>query len=154
VQGFIAEMRVCIKEQELAAREKEQNAAAQAALSARAPDPTAGSKKKLIGYIAGGTGLALIVTGVYFAFDAKSAQSEVEDHLNSVGTWTPEIEDVDSRGKRSNVLAIVLPSLGVAALATGGVFYYLGRQESRRARAGYAINFDGRNAMFTVGGEF
>jgi uncharacterized membrane protein HdeD (DUF308 family) len=76
----------------------------------------------LTAYIVGGAGLALGVTGVVFAFDARA-----QNHKNAgVTDWTAENNSVQARGERDDKLAIAFGAIGVAGIATGVVLYALG----------------------------
>jgi tetratricopeptide (TPR) repeat protein len=76
----------------------------------------------LTAYIVGGAGLALGVTGVVFAFDARA-----QNHKNAgVTDWTAENNTIQARGERDDKLAIAFGAIGVAGIATGVVLYALG----------------------------
>jgi tetratricopeptide (TPR) repeat protein len=76
----------------------------------------------LTAYVVGGAGLALGVTGVVFALDARA-----QNHKNDgVTDWTAENNSIQARGQRDDKLAIVFGALGAAGIATGVVLYALG----------------------------
>jgi len=84
----------------------------------------AGQGLKTAGLIAGGVGIAGLAIGSYFSFRSKS----LSDKQNDITVWDPSIV---ADGKAANRNAIIAFSVGGAALATGGVLYYLGTRAAR-----------------------
>jgi tetratricopeptide (TPR) repeat protein len=106
------------------------------ALALRAHDDPAvdepGAGKRHLGMaIAGGGGL-LLVAGVYFALDARSASDQVANAYAHGASWKM-IADLDQRGQRSSEIAAGLAITGGAAVATGVVLYILGRRDDATA---------------------
>lgn len=96
-------------------------------------DPHPGRPLKKAAIVTAGAGGALVLTGFVFGMMAKSAESDLND-LNSGGTWTPAQQDKYDAGKRNNTIAIVSFALGGAAVATGGVLWFLGTRKENEAR--------------------
>lgn len=96
------------------------------------PRARPGRKRKIAGLAIGGTGALLAGVGVYFAIDAGRAADEVSALYARGATWA-EVEAVDSRGRRSEVLGGAMLGVGAAALAAGVTLYVLGRRADREA---------------------
>jgi tetratricopeptide (TPR) repeat protein len=97
------------------------------ATTSTSPSPsrstTTTTSTHLAAYVVGGAGLALGVTGIVFALDARA-----QDHKNvGVVDWTAENNSIQARGQRDDKLAIAFGAIGVAGIATGVVLYALGR---------------------------
>lgn len=71
-------------------------------------------------------GGVLLAGAAYFAYDAKTAQDQVDQTYKRGGKWA-DIADVDARGKRSATLAAGLGIGGGLAVASGAVMFVLGR---------------------------
>jgi len=109
------------------------------ALQPPAPDGTvfaepprgsgAGVQKNLgVGLTIGG-GIALSAAA-YFAFDAHSASSSVEDAYATGAKWR-DVEAIDQRGERSARLARILGIGGGVAVVGGVTLYLFGRRAER-----------------------
>lgn len=94
-----------------------------------APPASGGNSLKLGGYAAMGAGGAFILTGLIFGKMASSAESDLNE-LNNGGTWSPAAQDRYDAGRRNNKIAIVTLVVGGAALATGGVLWFLGNKQA------------------------
>jgi tetratricopeptide (TPR) repeat protein len=92
------------------------------------PDDAPGRGKRRFGMIATGAGALLLAGGTYYALDARDASDQVGAAYARGGTWK-SIAELDARGQRSSELATGLLIGGGAAVATGVVFYLLGRHE-------------------------
>jgi tetratricopeptide (TPR) repeat protein len=109
------------------------DAAAPSPVTADTTSMRSGRGLKIAGLVTGGAGVALVATGVVFGLAAKSAQSDVE---TAVANHQPFDPAVDEAGKRDGTIALVGLGVGAAALATGGVLYYLGVHKDREAAGG------------------
>ena len=115
VERFLADMDRCVRAHEEAA-----------ARSSAAPSSPARGDRTLrtAGLIALGTGGVLAAIGVAFSLDASSKAREIEDFCEE-GCDSADIEDLDRAGRASERNALVLYSLGGAAIAAGaGLLIY------------------------------
>jgi hypothetical protein len=97
-------------------------------LTARTPDDGGGGGGLWVSaYIAGGTGLALLAAGGYFAYVANKREGELSDLFAEEGQWSDEYQDKWDEGESARTRAIWLSAAGGAALAAGAVLYLLGR---------------------------
>jgi hypothetical protein len=117
-----------------------------------ADDPWAGRGKRVLGLSFAGAGVAMIGTAIFFGIDAQNAAEEVEERAARGGEWTRRDEDVETRGKRSEILAISLFGAGGVAIAGGAVLYYLGLAERHQAQV--AISGSGSEFSIAVAGRF
>ena len=105
-------------------------------IEAKVPDPKLevhheassdhGPNYKRLGLIVGAGGTAALAAAAFFAIDAHSAETTVDDTYNRGGKWA-DIKDVDARGKRSATIATVLGIGGGVAAASGIVLWAVGR---------------------------
>jgi tetratricopeptide (TPR) repeat protein len=96
--------------------------------TAAARDDEPGLGKRRVGMIATGVGALLLAGGTYYALDARDASDQVAAAYAKGGDWR-SIAAIDARGQRSSELATGLLLGGGAAVATGVVFYLIGRHE-------------------------
>ena len=82
-----------------------------------------GKNLRLAGLVTGGAGVISLVVAAIFGGQAKDAQRNVEKTANAGGTFDPS---EDSRGRSAQTREITFIVIGAAALAAGGVIYYLG----------------------------
>lgn len=94
---------------------------------------TSNDTLKLAGIITGGAGILSLGVGVYFGLDASSSQSDLETLRDSGGTYDQGL--VDSRDS-SATMFYVFSGVGVAAIAAGGVLYFLGDSETESPEEG------------------
>ena len=78
-----------------------------------------------------GGGVLLGLAG-YFAYRAADANDEVEERYERGVKWR-DLEALDSRGERDNMLATGLAVTGGVAVLTGGVLYLVGWRQAERA---------------------
>lgn len=142
-EGFIAELAPCVEQEA-----KPQPApvvppptavTAPPVASEPAPTPTTtpppregggGKGKRFAGYAVGGAGVVLVVTGVYFGAKARRLGNEVEDECADGCDWNL-VKDKDAEGKSAETTQYVLYGVGVAALAAGGVLWWMGNTEAK-----------------------
>ena len=93
-------------------------------------DENPGRGLRLVGIVSASAGVALLAAGGYFSYDAGQAADEVERRANAQEPWR-NYEDVDDRGRRSEVIGAVLLATGGAAVVAGVTCYVLGRRASR-----------------------
>jgi tetratricopeptide (TPR) repeat protein len=96
-----------------------------------------GGTKKLIGLALGVVGVAAVGTGVYFSIDAgdKADQVAAACPMTSPCDWNDDLSGLQSDGEAAERNAIILYSVGAAALVGGGVMYYFGMSEAKHAPA-------------------
>ena len=94
-----------------------------------------GSTKKLIGLVTAGVGVAAIGTGVYFSLQAgdKADQVAAACPTSAPCDWNDELEGLQSDGQAASRNAIILYSVGGAAVVGGVVLYLLGAREAAAA---------------------
>jgi tetratricopeptide (TPR) repeat protein len=97
------------------------------------PDP--GKSLKVAGYAVGGFGVVSFVLAAVFGAQAKDAAKKIEDAAARGGTYDMTLQNQDSRGRSAQGREVVSIVVGVAALAGGGVLYYLGRRKTSEAAA-------------------
>jgi tetratricopeptide (TPR) repeat protein len=82
-----------------------------------------GKNLRLAGLVTGGAGVLSYVVAAIFGGQAKDAQRNVEKTANAGGTFNPS---EDQRGRSAQTKEVTFIIVGTAALAAGGVIYYLG----------------------------
>lgn len=98
-----------------------------------APPPATvdhGKNLKIAAYATGGAGLLSLVVAAIFGAQAKDAAQKIETAAASGGTFDTTLQTQDSRGRSAQGKQVAFLVVGVAALAGGGVLYYLGRRQS------------------------
>jgi hypothetical protein len=93
--------------------------------------PRPGKSLRTAGLVTGGVGVALVVTGIVFALKASAANAEVQNAIDSGGSWTQDLRDKDSAGRTANAVGMVALGVGAAAVVGGGVLYLWGRSRDR-----------------------
>jgi serine/threonine-protein kinase len=141
------------RREEAEAAERRQREAAEAAeaqrrveearrAEAQAAAPSApGSSLRVAGLVTGGAGIVALGLGTYFGLHAKS----LSDQQHGLTEFDPGLV---SDGNAANRNAILSFTIGGAALAAGGVLYYLG------VRAGREVVVTPTVAGVAVGGRF
>lgn len=97
--------------------------------------------------IAGGVSMGFAAV---YAWKSHDAANEVSDGFAHGSSWT-KLGPIDARGRHDQTVAEITGVVGIAAIATGAVFYYLGGRESNRA---VAVAPHGRGAEVQVGWRF
>ncbi len=82
-----------------------------------------GKNLRLAGMVTGGAGVVSLVVAAIFGGAAKDAQQNVEKTAGNGGTFDP---NEDQRGRSAQTKEVTFIIVGTAALAAGGVIYYLG----------------------------
>ena len=88
-----------------------------------------GHSLKLAGLGTGGAGVALMATGLLIGRHASTLGNEVSGACSHGCTWADQ-RSKDSAGRRDAAVGYTLDGLGVAAIATGAVMYFLGARET------------------------
>lgn len=84
---------------------------------------------KLAALVTGGTGAALVATGLLFGSRASTLADEVTGACSVSCDWAM-LKDKDATGHRDAKIGYALDVFGLAAIAGGAVMYYLGDRES------------------------
>jgi len=94
-------------------------------------DPTRqGRSWKIAGLVTGGVGVVTIAIGLGLGHHGATIGDEVTAACRTSCDWAA-LKDKDARGARDVTIGKALDVIGVAAVAGGAVFYYLGvRQET------------------------
>ena len=70
------------------------------------------------------------VVAAVFGAQTKDAAQKIEQAAAAGGTYGQALQDQDARGRSAQTKANAFVVLGVAALAGGGVLYYLGARHA------------------------
>ena len=85
---------------------------------------------KIAGLVTGGVGIATIAAGLGLGHHGASVGDEITAACATSCAWAA-LKDKDARGRRAVAIGKTLDVVGVAAIAGGAIFYYLGaRQET------------------------
>jgi hypothetical protein len=108
-----------------------------------------GRGKRFAGYAVGGAGVVLVITGVYFGAKARRLGDEVSDECKDGCDWNL-VKDKDAEGKSAETTQYVLYGVGAAAIAVGGVLWWMGNKEASTSnvavtptQGGAAISWSG-----------
>ncbi len=139
-EGFIAELAPCVEQEAKPAPVPVPVPVAppvtSTVITAPQPQPQqprdsggGGRGKRLAGYAVGGAGLVLVATGVYFGAKARRLGDEVSDECADGCDWNL-VKDKDAEGKSAETTQYVLYGVGLAAIAAGGVLWWMGNKEA------------------------
>jgi hypothetical protein len=93
-------------------------------------DGRSGRSWKIAGLATGGVGIVTIAIGLGLGHHGTSIGGEVTTACQTSCDWAAQ-KDKDARGRREVTIGKTLDVIGVAAVAGGAIFYYLGvRQET------------------------
>lgn len=87
------------------------------------------SKREIAGIATAAAGVASLVAGVYYGFEAHAISNDITNR-GAGEAWPANIADLEDRGQRAERLQNTFLLLGGAALVTGGVLYITGRRAS------------------------
>jgi len=110
-------------------RELEPKCAARTSSSDEHPSTRRGRTLRISGLAIGGGGVVIAVTGLLFGRRASTLGDEVSRACSQTCDWGAQ-KDKDARGRRYASIGYACDGLGVAAIASGAVMYYLGVRES------------------------
>ncbi len=103
---------------------RERAAAPPADLVAEAPSaPERGRGLRLAGLVSGGVGLVALGAALHYGVEARKASDAISDNREG---WNASLLDRYDEGEAAETRMFVLSGVGAAALAAGGVLYYLG----------------------------
>lgn len=88
-------------------------------------DRRPGRTKKIVGLATMGGGALFVATGLYYGNRARALAADVSTACSVACNW-PDVEPIDTEGRRAETRQWIFLGLGAATVATGGVLYYLG----------------------------
>jgi tetratricopeptide (TPR) repeat protein len=91
-----------------------------------ATSPETAKKLKVAGLVTGGAGVVLAGVGTFFAIRAGSLKSEIQNEVNSTGSYTAALASKNSDMESAQTMAVIGLAAGGVAIAGGAVLYYLG----------------------------
>ena len=142
-EGFITELKPCVAAEDRGAEPAKQEPAPPPPPPVKAethevqPPPVVhvdqpGHGKRIASYAAGGLGLVLAGTGIYFGTRARALGNEVSDACRNGCDWDT-VAEKDAEGRSAARKQWVFLGLGGVGLATAGVLYWLdGREHAPR----------------------
>jgi tetratricopeptide (TPR) repeat protein len=92
------------------------------------PSPAPGRGLRIAGLVTGGVGLVALGAALHYGIEAKKASDAITDNQEG---WTADLLGRYDEGESAETRMFVLTGVGAAALATGGVLYYLGWRAGR-----------------------
>jgi tetratricopeptide (TPR) repeat protein len=113
-------------------------AATQAPMGAPSAAVDHGKNLKLAGLIVGGVGVLSLVAAAVYGAQAKDSAKKIEDAAALGGTFDSDLQMQDSKGRSAQAKEITFLVVGVAAVAGGGVLYYLGTRKSKEVASATA----------------
>ena len=148
---FASELRAAIERDRAAARQRERESRARqprarrdagAVLGPGGPpvddgEPAPGRGLRVGGMVMGAVGAASVAVGDGFGLKARSISNEIDDH--TAGPWPDELLARQAQGEESEQYMFVFTSAGVAAIAAGGLLYYMGHRARDRERRGVSL---------------
>ena len=85
---------------------------------------------KIAGLVTSGAGVVVFAVGLGLGHHGASVGAEITAECETSCDWTA-LKDKDARGRSAVAIGKALDAVGVAAIAGGAIFYYLGvRQET------------------------
>jgi hypothetical protein len=103
-------------------------------LAASATPPAPGRTMRIVGLVSGGIGVAGLVTGAAYALQTSKLENQKREALERQNQSVEWFIDQDKKGERAERLQWVFLGAGGAALAAGGVLYYLGTRADQEQR--------------------
>lgn len=106
------------------------------AQAAAPAEPARGRPLRVAGLVSAGVGLVALGAALHYGIEAKKASDAISENDEA---WTGSLLDRYDEGESAETRMFVLSGVGAAALAAGGVLYYLGWRASRSEAASVAI---------------
>lgn len=124
----------------------------QAPSAPRDDEPEPGRHLRIAGAVTISAGAVGLIAA---AVDLRRA-AEFSAQLESApqGAWTAELQEYYDSGQRAEDRAIVFGSLGLVAVATGAVLYWLGERETDTAGVDVAVSAGAGSAHVGLSGRF
>jgi len=104
------------------------------------PAPRRGRGLELAGLVTGGAGLVALGVALHYGIEARKASDAISDNREG---WSQSLLDRYDEGESAETRMFVLSGVGAAALATGGVLYYLGWRAGRAEPAAVSVGAAG-----------
>jgi hypothetical protein len=98
-----------------------------------APQDKETNRLKAAGIVTGASGLALVGAGVYYGLSARSSADQISQLSKNKGQWNADQQAAYQNGQNAATRATLFYVVGGAAMAGGGVLYWLGTREARAA---------------------
>jgi hypothetical protein len=141
-EGFIAELSPCVEQEAKPVVVPPPQAVTPATVVPPQPQPvvvreSGGKGKRFAGYAVGGAGVILVATGVYFGTKARRLGDEVSEECADGCDWNL-VKDKDAEGKSAETTQYVLYGVGLAAIAAGGVLWWMGNKEAQSSSVAIA----------------
>jgi tetratricopeptide (TPR) repeat protein len=111
--------------------------------------PSPGRGLRIAGIVTGSVGLVGIALGVKFGLDARAASDDISGARDM---WTLALDERIREGERAERNMWISYAVGGAALAAGGVLYWLGMSAAGDSAVAVVPSRDG--ATVVVGGGF
>jgi tetratricopeptide (TPR) repeat protein len=92
------------------------------------PRQRSGRDLKITGLVTSGVGAVLIATGLGLGHRAQTIAGEVTSACAHSCDWTEE-GSKDASGRRDAAIGYAIDAIGVAAIASGAIVYYLGDRQ-------------------------
>ena len=92
-----------------------------------------GRAKRMAGIGLGSAGAAFLIISVYHGLKARGDANELDSFYEQGGAWTPELAEREDSLDRNRTRAIGFGLVGAVALTGGGIFYWMGNQDEKRA---------------------
>lgn len=119
-------------------------------VTAKAPPPAArGRGLRIAGLVSAGVGLVALGAAVHYGIQARQASDAISENQEG---WTRGLLDRYDQGESAETRMIVLSGVGGAALAAGGVLYWLGWRAGRAESIAVAPTAGG--AALSLAGRF
>ena len=96
-------------------------------------DSHPGRAKRMAGIGLGAAGAAFLVISVYHGLKARGDANELDSFYEEGGPWTDELAEREESLDRNRTRAIGFGLVGAVALTGGGIFYWMGNQDEKRA---------------------
>ncbi len=113
-----------------------------------------GRAKRMAGIGLGSAGAAFLIISVYHGLKARGDANELDSFYEEGGAWTPELADREDSLDRNRTRAIGFGLVGAVALTGGGIFYWMGNQDEKRAAQFGVAPSTGGGAVMSWSGRF
>ncbi|HEU5060371.1 MAG TPA: hypothetical protein VFU21_27760, partial [Kofleriaceae bacterium] len=112
-----------------------------------------GRAKRMAGIGLGAAGAAFLVISVYHGLKARGDANELDSFYEDGGPWTDELAEREDSLDRNRTRAIGFGLVGAVALTGGGIFYWMGNQDEKRA-AQLGVTPGSNGAVVSWSGSF
>jgi tetratricopeptide (TPR) repeat protein len=112
-----------------------------------------GRAKRMAGIGLGSAGAAFLIISIYHGLKARGDASELDSFYEEGGAWTDELAEREESLDRNRTRAIGFGLVGAVALTGGGIFYWMGNQDEKRA-AQFGVAPGSNGAVVSWSGSF